>query len=211
MEFASETAPVIIWRDDGDDLERSPNFRKLEVQSICDITPHMRRITFHCDDAVRYAIIGCLTCHLMAQKPDSDVPQWPRIGLNGLILWANPELRPDMRKYTLRSVEVDTGLIDIDFILHDNAGPGSNYAAQTRVGDELSVIGPGGGGLIDAQWYLFAGDETALRVLARMLEYLPASASGYTFIEVTDESEVQSIYFKAAIKANWLCRGRAAT
>jgi len=185
MEFASETAPVIIWRDDGDDLERSPNFRKLEVQSICDITPHMRRITFHCDDAVRYAI-------------------------NGLILWANPELRPDMLKYTLRSVDVDTGLIDIDFILHNNAGPGSNYAAQTRVGDELSVIGPGGGGLIDAQWYLFAGDETALRVIARMLEYLPASASGYAFIEVTDESEVQSLFFKAAIKANWLCRGRAA-
>ena len=47
-----------------------------------------------------------------------------------------------------------------------------------KPGDRIGVVGPGGGGLVEAEWYLFAGDETALPAIGRMLEHLPATAKG---------------------------------
>jgi NADPH-dependent ferric siderophore reductase len=209
VEFAGDSAPTVVWHGDGTDMEYPPNFRKFEVRAIRNITPHMRRITFHCEDAARYVSMDALHVNLMIQRPGVVEPQWPRIGSNGLICWEYPVLRPDMRKYTLRTVDTDTGLIDIDFVLHNDAGPGSTYAARARVGDTVGLIGPGGGGLIEADWYLFAGDETALPAIARMLETLPTSARGHAFIEVADESEIQPLNFKASIELHWLFRGVA--
>jgi NADPH-dependent ferric siderophore reductase len=109
----------------------------------------------------------------------------------------------------VRSVDVDAGTLDIDFVLHNDAGPGSAFAESADVGNQIGVIGPGGGGLVDADWYLFAGDETALPAISRMLEHLPATARGKAFVEVSDASEIQSFAFSAAIDVEWLCRNGA--
>jgi NADPH-dependent ferric siderophore reductase len=210
LEFAEPAAPTIVWHGDGDDLARPPNFQILRITAVQDITPHMRRISFHGDNVARFAGMSALHLNLLCQHPDLAAPQWPTVGSNGLAQWGDPARRPAFRKYTVRSLDVAAGRLDIDFVLHVDAGPGSALAETARIGAEIGVIGPGGGGLVDADWYLFAGDETALPAIARMLECLPAQTRGKAFIEVSDKSEVQQLKFQAGIEVTWLHRNGAA-
>lgn len=209
LEFAGQEAPAIKWVGDGNSLHHPPNFRMLEVRKVQEVTPHMRRITLSGEGVVRFAPLDALHVNVLLQRPEAVEPQWPRVGPDGCILWENPQIRPAARKYTVRSVDIDAGTIDIDFVIHDDAGPGSRFAERAGIGDRVGVIGPGGGGLIDADWYLFAGDETALPAIARMLEHLPKTARGKAFIEVADASEIQPLTFDAAVDVEWLCRDGA--
>lgn len=208
-EFAADTIPRIIWQGDGGDLIRPPNFQVVEVRAIEDITPRMRRLTLAGEDVARFLPLDALHLNILIQKPGVSEPQWPSVGPDGMIHWANPDLRPDFRKYTVRSINTKAGTIDIDFVLHADAGPGSALAEQARIGDRFGIAGPGGGGLIEADWYLFAGDETALPAIARMLEALPETVTGKAFIEVACENEIQNLVHPEGIKVIWLMRDQS--
>lgn len=209
LEFSGDTPPDIEWTGDGVELSRPPNFQILQVMAVRDITPHMRRITFAGADVARFAPLGALHLNILVQHPDLMKPQWPGLGSNGLISWQDPERRPWFRKYTVRSLDLAAGTLDIDFVMHADAGPGSRFAETAKPGDEVGVAGPGGGGLVATDWYLFAGDETALPAIGRMLENLPENARGRAVIEVANESEIQPLHCKAAIDVEWLRRGDA--
>lgn len=106
---------------------------------------------------------------------------------------------------------MSTGTIDVDFVLHEDAGPGSEFAARARPGDVVGMGGPGGScAPLDRDWYLLAGDETALPAIARILEALPSSARGVALIEVADAAEEQQIDTKTQIEISWLHRSGAA-
>lgn len=209
LEFAGGEMPAIEWTGDGNDLSRPPNFQILQVAAVRDVSPHMRRITFSGETVGRFAGMDALHLNILIQQPGLAEPQWPGVGRDGLIEWKVPELRPHFRKYTVRSVDAVAGTLDIDFVLHADAGPGSRLAIRAKPGDLLGVAGPGGGGLVDADWYLFAGDETALPAISRMLEHLPQQARGKVLIEIADEREMQSMTFNADIDVQWLCRDGA--
>lgn len=209
QEFATGELPAIRWSGDGRDLVRPPNFAIFEVLSTRDVTPHMRRITFTGGNVARFATLEALHVNLIIPHPGGPADQWPRIGPDGLIAWPSPEWRPARRKYTVRHVDVAAGTIEIDFVLHDDAGPGSDFALRAGIGDRIGMIGPGGGGLAQADWYLFAGDETALPAIARMLESLPAHARGKAIIEVAEQAETQTLATKASIEVEWLYRDSA--
>ena len=206
LEFAGDDAPEIAWTGDGGEIVRPPNFQILDVVACRTLTPHMRRLTLSGENVARFAGLEALHLNLMVQVPGAGEPQWPRVGANGVIAWDRPELRPLMRKYTVRSLDLAAGTLDIDFVLHDDAGPGSAFAERAVVGDRVGVVGPGGGGLVAADWYLFAGDETALPAIARMLESLPAQARGKVFLEVADEAEVQPLTAPPSVDIEWLFR-----
>lgn len=209
LEFAGDDTPVIAWTGDGGDIARPPNFQIFDVVGCRMLTPHMRRLTFAGENVARFAGLEALHLNLMVQHPEAREPQWPHVGSNGVIAWDRPEHRPLMRKYTVRSVDLAAGTLDIDFLLHADAGPGSGFAETARIGDRVGVVGPGGGGLVEADWYLFAGDETALPAIARMLEHLPAGARGKVLLEVADETEVQPLATTAILEIEWLFRGGA--
>lgn len=209
LEFADE--PIdIVWEGDGDDLVRPPNFQILRVEEVHDLTPHMRRIKFSAEAANRFAPLTALHLNLLIQHPELNSPQWPTLGKNGLVRWTDPDRRPSFRKYTVRDVDVNAGTLDIDFVLHADAGPGAEFASNATKGMEVGVMGPGGGGLVTADWYLFAGDETALPAIARMLQRLPEDARGIAMIEVADEREAQNLQNKTRIEVKWLYRNSLA-
>lgn len=209
-EFAADEPPAIEWLGDGRDLVHPPNFRVLKVVGLRDLTPHMRRITFSGDDVERFAPLDALHVNVLIPHPGAQETLWPRIGPDGLIAWGDPQSRPFRRKYTVRAVDAEAGTIAIDFLLHDEAGPGSAFASRAKVGDQIGAIGPGGGGLAEADWYLFAGDETALPAIARMLEHLPKDARGKAVLEVANASEIQPLTSEAAIEVDWLRRDASA-
>lgn len=211
VEFAPEgTAPAILWQGDAAEPMLPPDFRVLSVTGVEQLTPHMRRIRFRGEDLARYDSLEALHVRLFIPPAGLTEPVWPMIGADGLLQAPPPEQRPAVRKYTIREIDAAAGTLAIDFVLHDDAGPGSAFAARVEVGDRIGMAGPGGRGLKQAQRYLFLADETGLPALARMLEHLPAGASGLALVEIADAAERQSLAVPEGVSLRWLHRDGAA-
>ena len=138
------------------------------------------------------------------------------------------EERGHMRTYTIRDVVgsgEDTRLV-VDIVLHGDddgdhdgeAGPGSAWAAQAKVGDRLVTMAPRRGyeyGGIefapgDATRVLLVGDETALPAIAGILRDLPGDAVGTALCEVPLSADVQELPAPAGVEVVWLPREGAA-
>jgi NADPH-dependent ferric siderophore reductase len=207
VEFApAGDRPVIAWTGDGQVASLPPEFRVLTVTATEQLSPHMKRIHFYGEDLARYASLEALHVRLFLPPPDLIEPIWPMLGADGLLQLPPPEQRPAVRKYTIRQIDVAAGTLAIDFVRHDDAGPGSAFAARARVGDLIGMAGPGGRGLKTAERYVFLCDETGLPAVGRMLESLPESAQGLALIEVANASEEQSLAAPAGISIRWLHR-----
>ncbi len=124
----------------------------------------------------------------------------------------DPADLPVTRTYTLRWVDYIAQQLAIDFVVHGDEGLAGPWAASAQPGDTLVVTGPGGGYSPnpDADWYLFAADETALPAVAAALESLPADAVGLAFIEVEGEPDRLDLTAPSGVELVWLCR-RGAT
>lgn len=83
--------------------------------------------------------------------------------------------RPWMRSFTVRRLAGER--MEIDFVLGDH-GPAARWAMSAQPGDVVGRYGPSADyhrPLPTADWYLFAGDETAVPATATLLESLPAA------------------------------------
>ena len=96
--------------------------------------------------------------------------------------------------------------IDIDFVLHGDGGPASRWAVACRDGETIRVGGPGSKTLVDndRDWFLLAGDMTALPAISVNIEQLPADAVGYAVIEVIDEADIQPLPAPVGLEIDWL-------
>ncbi len=211
VEFAPQgEVPQIRWNGDGTGPALPADFRVLTVTGVETITPHMRRIRLRGENLARFDQIEALHVRLFIPPADLAEPAWPMVGEDGLLVLPPPEARPSIRKYTIREIDAAAGTIALDFVLHDDAGPGSAFAARAKAGDRVGMAGPGGRGLKLAERYVFLADETGLPAVARMLENLPAEAVGQAFIEIADTGEEQDLRVPAGIAVTWLHRGDAA-
>lgn len=209
-EFARPFRPEIVWEGDTGSGTLFADFREMRVLRVTDLSPHMRRITLTGSDLARFATDEALHVRLFFPPPGVNPPRWPQRGADGLAAEIAPELRPVMRRYTIRRIDLASGEVDIDFVIHDEAGPGSGWAARAAVGDLLGMAGPGGGGFRPAEWYLLAGDETALPAIARILEALPAEAEGVALVSVSDSREAIPLDTASRVDVRYLDRSAAA-
>jgi NADPH-dependent ferric siderophore reductase len=139
-----------------------------------------------------------------------STPEWPLPGRNGRMQWPPEPRRPPSRVYTIRSLDVAAGTMDVDFVLHGDEGPASAWAARAAPGDIVGILGPVGRQIPEADWYLLACDETGIPAIARILEKLPAGARGHAFIEVADAAEEQVLPTSSSVEVMWLHRHGAA-
>ena len=120
--------------------------------------------------------------------------------------------RPVSRDYTVRHYDAAGRWLDIDFVLHGE-GSAANWARRARPGETLEFVGPSGRYRPDpdADWHLFAGDETALPAIQAYVTMLPAEACVVLYIEIADAAEQQPMPGVAAPAVHWLHRdGRPA-
>lgn len=186
---------------------RPPGFHEATVVSAADVTPRMRRVTLSVADVSPF-IGGNMHVRLLV-PPQGRVPVWPNLQENGRIGWPEGEDELLVRVYTIRSVNPDANHVSIDIFQHSAEGvatPGSDFARDTRPGDLLAIMGPGGGGLPDAQNILFAGDESALPAIARMVEEAAPGVKMTAIIEVEDRDEEQDISREGLTRLEWLHR-----
>jgi NADPH-dependent ferric siderophore reductase len=184
--------------------------RLLEVKSVSPVTPKMLRITLGGDELAGF-VSAAHDDHvkLFFPLPGEAKPVPPTAGPNG------PEYAPDAprpapRDYTPRRYDAAANTLAIDFVLHGD-GPAASWAAQARPGHFLGVGGPRGSFIVpdDFDWYLLAGDETALPAIGRRLEELPPGTRALVVVEVADAGEEQRFETRARVDTVWLHRSRA--
>jgi NADPH-dependent ferric siderophore reductase len=188
-------------------IRHDTRLRLLTVTGVTDITPLMRRVRLKGD--MEGFVSPAHADHIKAFFfPDGVEPLLPPIGPNGAEF--PPGTRPEMRDYTPRYWNVEEGWIELDFVLHGD-GPASSWAAAAAPGKTLVIGGPRGSMVIPMafDWYLLAGDETALPAIGRRIEELPAGAKVLAFIEVENSAEEQRFSSKADLSLTYLHRNGA--
>lgn len=159
----------------------APNVSLVVVESVTQISPIFRRVRVR-GDVSRFDSHG-LHFRLLI-PPEGVTPEWPRIDEKGRARW--PEGKAELHRpaFTTRAIDVAAGWLDFDVFLHDGAR--TTEWTKTAAGKQVGLIGPGGGWLLDVGWVGLFGDETALPAIARMLEALPAHATGVAVVKASD-------------------------
>ena len=202
-------------------MERQP-VRLIEVVAITRVTPHMARVTFGGPDLTDFTSgEPDQQVKLYFPKPGQAVPRLPDAD-NDFMSWYQAfndipeEERPWTRGYTIRAHHPADVTIDIDFALHDHAGPATRWAESARPGDKLAMFGPSAmfaraiplsKSIADTDWLLLAGDATALPAISAMIEQLPRGTRAIAYIEVADAAEEQHVHSQGAVTLHWLHRG----
>lgn len=116
---------------------------------------------------------------------------------------------PATRTYTVRHWDPELLELTLDFVLHGDSGLAGPWARDVQPGEEIHLLGPGGGysPSADADWHLLAGDESALPAIAASLERMPAGATVHALIEVAGPEEEQHLDLPHGIRPVWLHRG----
>jgi len=192
-------------------VRHETKLRLLQVRDVSRPTPKMVRVV-----AGGGALTGFVSAayddhvKLFFPHPGEEKPVLPTPSPNGPV-YPEGVKRPAARDYTPRRYDAAANALTLDFVLHD-AGPATAWAAQAQPGHFLGVGGPRGSFIVpdDFDWYLFAGDETALPAIGRRLEELPANTRILVVAEVADKKEEQQLARRASIEVRWLHRDGAA-
>ena len=182
--------------------------RLLEVTAITDVTPLMRRVRLG-GDMSGFASLGHADHVKVFFFADGTPSELPPLGPNGAQF--PPETIWDMREYTPRYRNVAEGWIELDFVLHGD-GPAASWAAKVEIGDTLVIGGPRGSQVVSLafDWYLLAGDETALPAIGCRIEELPAGTRAVAVIEIASSAEEQSFKTAADVTLLYVHRNGAA-
>jgi NADPH-dependent ferric siderophore reductase len=184
--------------------------RLLQVRDVSRITPKMTRVVLGGDELAGF-VSAAHDDHvkLFFPRPGQDKPVLPTQTPNGPV-YPEGAPQPAARDYTPRRYDAAANTLTIDFVLHGD-GPAAAWATQARRGQFLGVGGPRGSFIVpdDFDWYLLAGDESALPAIGRRLEELPAAARALVVVEVADAGEEQLFNTRARLETRWLHRNGA--
>lgn len=172
------------------------------------ITPHYVRIYLTGEQVSLFenTIIGVNNKILIPPKGVNKI-HFPEFDFEkGQWLPMPDEVRPTVRTYTHRGIDLKTNEIWIDFVVHGDEGPASAWAISAKPDDVLGVLMKDGKSELyaKAENYLLVADATGIPVVAVILEDLPETAKGTCIIEVQGEEDGQSLPTKANIDFIWL-------
>ncbi|WP_410624590.1 siderophore-interacting protein [Amycolatopsis sp. cmx-8-4] len=170
----------------------------LEVTAVHRVTPRTVRVTFTGEGLEDLEAWPDQQLKLMFPPPgrpvrlpsaDGDVMRWYQA-----FLAIPAEERPVMRSYTVRDRRPVLAEIDVDFVLHGDAGgPATSWARTAAPGDVLGRYGPDAAyrrPLPVADTVLLAGDETAIPAVSSLL---PEVDNAVVFLEIPDAAEEQPL------------------
>lgn len=161
-----------------------PAFRRVTVERVTDLSPHLRRITLTGADLTGLAIDApAASVRLLVPSPGTDelvMPEW-----NGNEFLLPDGRRPLLRTFTPRHLRADPPELDLDIVLHGDEGA-SGWATAAAPGDPAAISGPGRGYELDpdADPQLLAGDESAVPAIAQLLEAITPQTPVVVHVEV---------------------------
>ena len=207
-------AAPVLERDD------RPAYRpyRVTVSRITELSPSFRRVTF------TGAELSTFGTDRLDQRIKLVFPV-PGFGFSDLgeggdwyTIWRELPLerRSPFRTYTVRAVDPVLAQLDVDFFVHADGGPASQWLETATEGDELIVVGPDARSVNSAagiDWrpgsatrVLLAGDETAAPAICSILESLPEGTTAHAFILVPTMADALPIVSVADTTVTWLTR-----
>ncbi|MEU4646733.1 siderophore-interacting protein [Nocardia fluminea] len=171
------------------------------------LTPHLVRVVGTVSDAFSPNEFTDAYVKLIFPVPGVDYPK--PFDLDTVRATLGPESQPVLRTYTVRSFDPERREIAIDFVVHGDEGIAGPWARSVEPGAQFWLNGPGGAFTPDpaADWYLFAGDESALPAIAAAVEALPAGAPALVFVEVGGTEDEIALDSPADLRLHWVHRG----
>lgn len=168
-------------------MAQAQQVRQLVVKNIQQLSPHYLRIT--------------LGGEQLAGFPEDVEGSHLKLVFSA----EDTQPRPTLRTYTIRYFRPQLNELDIDFVCHQGDGLASCWAQNVKKGETITIRGPGSKKYVnpDADWFLIAGDMTALPAAAAMLESLRADAQGYAIFEVRDKADCIPLTMPEGITLIW--------
>ncbi|MCE6999239.1 siderophore-interacting protein [Saccharothrix sp. S26] len=193
-------------------LTATPNQRAvfdqfvITVTAVADIGPHLRRVTFHAPEFAGYRVTGPDECFGLLVPPPGrplTMPSEDRVNVRTAIRALPAADQPDLRWYTVRAHRPEAAEIDVDFVLHGDAGPGTRWASRAGAGASVGFrAGNSGYRPPSTGSVLLVADETALPALCAIVEAgVPAGTR--IFAEVPTED----FHVDVDAAVTWLHRG----
>jgi NADPH-dependent ferric siderophore reductase len=183
----------------------------MTVTDTVDLSPHVRRITFRADEFATHRLTGPDEYFGLLMPPAGaatlTMPSEDKINVRQAIRKLPEGQQPDLRWYTIRALRTADSEIDVDFILHGDAGPGTRWASRAHAGQVVGFrAGNGTYRPTHPGRRLLAADETALPALCAIFESegaanVDALEALDAFVEVPDES------YQVDLPVTWLHRG----
>ena len=189
------------------------------------LSPHFKRIVFQGPDLQNFADAGYdERIKILLPLPDGSLPApsffeaSPEDPLAWYQKWRTlpAERRNPLRTYTVRKVRHESEQIDVDFVIHDHAGPAGAFAEAAKPGDQAIIIGPNaqaGGPVAGMDFHpgqsrhlLLVGDETAVPAIAAIMDSLIRDhwqGDGVALIEVPTEEDRLPLPEHAEIRVIW--------
>lgn len=183
--------------------------RMIEVLRVRAISPGLTRIVFGGAGLADFGP-GWPAAHikLFFPRAHQTLPRLPTLDANGRPVWPEAGESPAVRTYSLRRHDPARQTIEVDFVNHEAHGPAAAWASRARPGMHIGLAGPGGPRpmLRPADWYLLAGDLSALPAISAMLEALDQAACGFVFIQLESDRDKQPLRRPDGMRVTWLVR-----
>jgi len=175
----------------------SKQVRKANVLNTQQITPHLQRIVVGSED------FNDLTSQHIGTHVKVLFPKNGKVDFNLKTAC--------VRSYTIRHVDAQTGAITLDFVINMHQGPATNWAKTAKVGDELSIAGPGPKKLDNYEYshYVLLGDLTSVNAIKGYAQQLPEAAKIDAFVHAPTEKDI--IDLETSRDINWVITNNADT
>lgn len=166
--------------------------RHITVRKIQQLSPNMKRITFTSNDFYDF--------------PKNENGGYVKFLFKKELSEKEGSLA---RPYTIRNFRKHKLELDVDFSYHSgDKGYATKWAYEAKIGDKISISGPGSKQLINnnSNSFLFVGDMTALPAIASYLEQLHKDANGCVIIEITSVNDKIQLKKPKHINIKWIVK-----
>jgi NADPH-dependent ferric siderophore reductase len=91
-------------------------------------------------------------------------------------------------------------------VAHGDTGPAAKWANHVEVGESIDINGPGACQMVNtsADWYLLAGDMSALPAISINLSTLPDDAVGHVMLEIIHEDDRIELDLPPGMQVHWV-------
>ena len=183
---------------------------RVQVVDVRRLTPGMVRIVFAGPGLEGFVSsgVGDEYLRLFLPKTGHDEPQLPVPSADGY--WEFPDgVEPcEVRTYTVRAWDAATGLLTIDFVVHEG-GVAATWALGAQAGHVVGVNTPRGlyAPAAGIRWQLLVADATGLPAALRLAEQALEGVRTRVVLEVSDDRDEQEVELPAGVELTWVHGG----
>ncbi len=185
--YLPDVADSLTWSDGLKTEQHPPNFQFAKILSSKPLNAEFHRLALRLQ---KPELFDDRALHFRFLIPEDNrvEPAWPTLGPNGAVKWPKDEKALHRPVYTVRRLDQTTGVASVDVFNHTE-GRAFEWAQGVQEGDEIAIIGPGGGGIVTTDDLVICGDEAAYPAIARILDVLPGARGEVILLSSSDHPE----------------------